>query len=185
MITYHDVEQGSPEWLEARKGKFTGSIAYKLLSSFGAGDHAKNVESDFKGTFATKRGSLLENEAIELYETITKEEVKHCGFVTNDAYSDCLFSPDGLTKTHLIEVKCFSEANHLEIWRAGSWLEIPRKILAQIQFGLMITELPAARLVIYNPKLMPVSRKFKIIEIPRSEATINNFRRILGGVKTI
>lgn len=168
MITIHDdIEQGSDAWHEARKDKFTGSNAYKLLSSFGAGDHAKSVTSDFKGNFHTKRGHLLESEAIELYEQISGQTVQTCGFVTNDAYPNALYSPDGLTDSHVIEVKCFSEAPHLAIYKAEDWMSVPVKILAQIYFGMMICEKQAARLIIYNPRL-DTQRAFRYIDIPHN-----------------
>lgn len=181
MITRHNIEQGSDVWHAARKDKFTGSNAWKLLSNNGDMAYARNQESDFTGNFHTERGHLLETEALEIYESITKSTVNHCGFVTNDLFTDCLYSPDGLTDTHVIEVKCFAEKHHLEIWNADSWLAIPKKILAQIQFGMLITELPAARLVIYNPKLDP-KKAFRIIDIPMIDKIQNNFKRILGGV---
>lgn len=180
MITYNDTEQGTPEWIEARTGKFTGSNAYKLLSSFGAHEYAKALESNFDGNFFTKRGHLLESEAIELYEQITKSTVQHCGFVTNDSFPDCLFSPDGLTDTHIIEVKCFGETPHMAIYNGT----IPMKILAQIHFGMMICEKQGGKLVIYNPKLEP-KKAFKIIDIAYSEKIVNNFKRILGAVQCL
>lgn len=175
------MPQGTPEWDAIRKGKITGSIAYRLLGSFGKGEHVFNGDSGFTGSFATERGHLLEDEAIEMYEAIKNETVQHYGFVTNDAYPDAGYSPDGLTDSHVIEVKCFSEKNHLEIWRADSWLAIPKKILAQIQFGILITERQGGRLVIYNPKL-EAKKALRIIEVPRVEKIQENFKRILKGV---
>lgn len=70
MITTHQVQQGSDEWKEARVGKYTGSNAYKLLSSFGATEYAKAINDSFTGNFHTERGHILEEEAVDLYETI-------------------------------------------------------------------------------------------------------------------
>lgn len=179
MITTHDIEQGSPAWHEARAGKFTGSNADKLLSSFGAHEYAKAIEASFTGNFHTKRGHILEDEAIELYTTITKQDVKHCGFVTNSEYPDCLYSPDGLTDTHIIEVKCFAEKAHMAIFKG----DIPRKVLAQVHFGMLICERKAGRLVIYNPDLQP-QKAFKIIEIAYDQRIQDNFKRILQGAQT-
>lgn len=175
MITLHSVEQGSPEWLEARRGKFTGSNAHKLLSSFGAHEYAKAIEDSFTGNYYTARGHILEDEAIELYETISGDTVSHCGFVTNSLYPDALYSPDGLSDDHLIEVKCFGARPHLAIYNG----DIPLKILAQIHFGMLITGKRAARLVIYNPELDD-RMAFKIIDIAHNDNIANNFKRILG-----
>lgn len=181
MVTLHDVLQGSPEWLAARENMYTGSNAYKLLTSFGAGDHAKAVHSEFKGNFHTMRGHLLEDEAIELYEAITNTKVSHIGYITNDFYNNCLYSPDGFTDSHLIEVKCFSEKPHMELWNAKSTLEIPLKILAQIYYGMMITEKRKARLVIYNPRL-EAKKAFKITDIDYEPLINKRLTKILTEV---
>lgn len=179
MITLHDdIEQGTPEWHAAREGKFTGSNAHKLLSSFGAGDHARSVEGSFGGNFYTARGHLLEDEALELYHQITRERIKHCGFVTNDRYPSCLYSPDGLTGERVLEVKCFTEIGHLALYNANDWLQLPKKILAQIHYGMMICEKRKARLIIYNPRLDP-KQAFKFIDIPYSQTIHTRLSNIL------
>jgi len=175
MITEHQVAQGTSEWHEARRGKFTGSNAYKLLGTFGASEYAKALQASFKGNYFTKRGHLLEDEAIELYEAIKRTPVSRIGFVTNDLYPDCLYSPDGLTADIVVEVKCFNEKEHRKI--AGG--DIPMKVLAQIHFGMLITERKAAHLVIYNPDLEP-EHALKIIDVKFNKAIADNFKRILS-----
>ena len=175
MIAEHQVTQGSEAWLQARIGRFTGSNAYKLLGSFGASEYAKAIEQSFKGNFYTKRGATLEPQAIELYERITKTKVSTCGFVTNSKYPTALYSPDALTDTLVIEVKCFNEQGHSDIAKG----DIPLKVLAQIYFGMLITERKAAHLVIYNPDL-DAKDAFKIIPIKYNPAIQANFRRILN-----
>lgn len=175
MITIHDnVEQGSDEWLTARSKKYTGSNAYKLLSSFGKGEHALAGISDFTGNFFTKRGHLLEDDAIDLYENINDIVVMRPGFVTNTDYPDCLYSPDGLTDDHLLEVKCFGNEPHLKIVNGT----IPLKIQAQIHFGMMICGKQAARLIVYNPKLPP-TQAYKCIDIAYNPMITKRFEKIL------
>lgn len=175
MITTYDVIQGTPEWLELRQGKYTGTSAEKLLKH-GATSYALTEASDFSGNFHTQRGHTLEEEAIELYEAIRHVTVERPGFITNDQFPKCGYSPDGLLTDLLIEVKCFSEAKHMEVYRG----DIPLKIMAQVQFGLLICELPRANLIIYHPKLEP-KYALKIIDIKANKAAHNNFRRILNG----
>lgn len=172
MIKVHEVEQGTDEWHELRAGKYTGSNAHKLLK-FGRIDYAI-TERGFGGNFFTKRGHVLEDEAIEIYEQITGTIVDRVGFVTNSQWPNCGYSPDGISGEVLIEVKCFNEAKHLKI--AGG--DIPLEILAQIYFGMLITGKRIAHLIIYNPDLDP-KRAFKIIEVKYKRAVINNFKRIL------
>lgn len=174
MITLHSLLQGSPEWHQARKGMFTGSNAHKLLGSFGASEYAKAIEQSFTGNFYTKRGHLLESECIEFYEAITKTSVATCGFVTNSKYPTALYSPDGLTDSLVVEVKCFNEKEHMKIYNG----DIPLKVLAQVYFGMMICEKKAAHLVIYNPSL-EAKDALKIIPIKYNKAIADNFKRIL------
>lgn len=182
MITLHNVEQGSPEWHALREGLYTGEKAHLLLK-YGKIDYALNHLNTFKGNRWTERGHLLEGEAIELYEKIRQINVLRPGFVTNDKYPDMGYSPDFLDSA-LGEVKCFDEPNHMELIRAKRQDDIPLKILAQIYFGLVITELPLAYLIPYNPKIKEVKDRFKIIEIKPKRVIINNFNKImLGGRK--
>lgn len=173
MITVHEITQGSKEWHEIREGKYTGSNAHKLLK-FGRSAFAITEESNFRGNFHTRRGHLLEDEAIELYETITKHSVDRPGFVTNSLFDNCGYSPDGLDGQTLLEVKCFSEAKHLKLYNG----DIPLEVLAQIYFGMLICGLKQAKLIIYNPELDP-KLAFKIIDVKYRPAILNNFKRIL------
>lgn len=187
VITLHDIEQGSQEWLDARVDMYTGSNAHKLLTKLGAADlqYAKSQESSFGGNFWTERGHLLEEEAIELYEAIKGVKVQRTGFVTNSQFPGCLYSPDGLLMANgrLIEVKCFDELHHMELIRAKKALDVPLKILAQTHYGMTITALPDTDLIAYNPKMENVKDKFKIIPIKRDRVITNNFKRILQPVK--
>lgn len=177
MITIHQVEQGSSEWDDAREGKYTGSNAHKLLGSFGATAYAEAVKSSFGGNFHTKRGHILEDEAIELYELIERTSVDRPGYVTNSLYPRCLYSPDGIDGVYLLEVKCFTEKKHMPIFEG----DIPLTVRAQIHFGMLITGKKKARLIIYNPDL-DASVAYKRIDIARDPAIQRNFKRILQEV---
>jgi hypothetical protein len=185
-IIYHDIEQGSEEWNKGRHGNFTGSNAYKLLSTFGAGSHAMSVESFFGGNFHTERGHILEDEAIELYNEIYGVSVQFTGFVTNNKYPNCLYSPDGYLDDKIIEVKCFSPKKHLEL------IKNPKlEVLAQCHFGQLILEKNLTHLVAYCPKpknwndeqdgewLVPLDKMFVVIPIKRDKDIQNNFKRII------
>lgn len=180
MIQIHQTDQGSESWLELRRGLYTGSNAHKLLKH-GAIDYSLNEGAGtFKGNFHTRRGHILEDEAIELYQKIKNIDVLRPGFVTNTKYPKAGYSPDGLTDSLVIEVKCFAEKKHMQLYNG----DIPLEVLAQVYFGMLICEKPAAHLVIYNPSLDPdkytVKEQFKIIEIKNRRAVMQNFRRILA-----
>jgi YqaJ-like viral recombinase domain len=174
MVTIHSVPQGSDSWHALRAGKYTGSNAWKLLR-YGAIDYALTEQSSFNGNFYTKRGHILEDEAIELYEAITGRHVERPGFVTNDEFPSCGYSPDGLDLTPTLEVKAFNIEKHLRIING----DIPFEVLAQVHFGLLICDRSCANLLPYNPDVENPKEAFKIITIKRNRNIINNFKRIL------
>jgi hypothetical protein len=152
VITYHYIEQGSQEWLDAREGKYTGSNADKLLSNIDDREYAKAKQTGFGGNFWTKRGHLLEDQAIELYEeikgvkVIRNEDGMKVGFVTNSLFPLGLYSPDGLLEDRNLEVKSFSVSEHLKLIAAPSV-----KVLAQVHLGMVITGKRLTDLIAYNP----------------------------------
>lgn len=197
MITLHDVEQGSPLWHQLRDPRYTGSHGDKVLK-FGTIEYSR-AESQFGGNFWTERGHVLEAEAIEIYQQITEsvgirlESGRKVGFVTNSKYPECGYSPDDFYPDHTVEVKSFDEVEHMKLINAKTVHDIDFKILAQIHFGLLITEKPYCHLLPYNPKFsrkeLPdgspnpnydVLKAFKIITIKANPKIKANFRRILA-----
>lgn len=183
MIQIHDLEQGTDAWHDLRSGKYTGSNADKLLA------HATQVKivdgvatkyalteiTGFGGNFYTRRGHILEDEALELYQAICGAKIARPGFVTNSAFPSCGYSPDGLCDDRTIECKAFNEAKHMKML-AG---DIPLKVLAQCHFGMLICGKKLCDLLIYNPDL-DAEVAFKIIPIKFNRDIANNFKRILA-----
>lgn len=161
MITYHDIEQGTPEWKELRADRYTGSNADKLLQYAGRtrltdGEitpYAIAEITGFKGNFYTRRGHLLEDQAIALYQKITGEtgiridDNRRVGFVTNEKYPHCGYSPDDIYPDKTIEVKAFEVKKHLAMIEG----DIPLKVLAQCYFGMLICDKKLCDLLLYNP----------------------------------
>lgn len=186
MITIHEVNQGSDEWHELRSGKYTGSNADKLLAHASSLKIVDGVTSryslteitGFGGNFFTQRGHILEDEALELYEAITKHKVSRPGFVTNSKWPTCGYSPDGHDETLglPLEVKCFNQEKHMKMFKG----DIPVKILAQIYFGQFVWEKKGARLVIYNPDIEDAKYCLKVIDIKYNRNIMNNFKRVLA-----
>lgn len=175
MITIHQVQQGTEEWDVLRDGRYTGQNAGKLLK-FGAIKYSRTSTTKFGGNFHTRRGHTLEDEAIELYEQIKKVTVQRAGFVTNDKYPNCGYSPDGLTEDRTIEVKAFGEERHK---KNAEYLEF--EIKAQTYFGQVICEKKLTDVLLYNPDL-PAKDALKIITVKASRAVHSNMkRRIRGG----
>ena len=204
-ITLHDVDQGSDEWLELRDDMFTGGGADKLLQHSTKTKFVNGVSSNyavseitkFNGNFYTKRGHVLEDEAIDIYQRIKKEigirldSGRKVGFVTNSRYPGCGYSPDDLYADRTLEVKAFKKDLHLKLI-AG---DIPFKILAQIHYGMLICNVKLCDFIPYNPDFAKKrividgelvdnpdydpKKAFKIIPIKYNPAIAANFKRIL------
>lgn len=166
-ITYHDVKQGSPAWLELRKDLWTGSKAVRLLQN-----KSLPQESDWEGNNATRRGKMLEIAAIREYERLYKRYVARPGFVTNSTYTNAGYSPDGIDGGWLLECKAFNGVRHEDLVAE----KIPLAILCQIYFGMIITGLRKARLLAFNPEY---KYQLTVIEIPYDKSIGDNIRKKL------
>lgn len=142
----HKVEQGTPEWLELRKGKMTASHA-QAIGNNGKGldsyimqimsEYHSNAEKEHYTNGDIERGLELEPQAREMYELETGKEVEQVGFIESDEYSGC--SPDGLVGDDGgIEIKCLNDLNHYKMIVNGE-KEIDSKYKWQIQMNLLIT----------------------------------------------
>lgn len=177
MVTVHKVEQGSDAWHELRKGLITASNAGELLRRGVNAAYLKNENSGaWGGNYWSKRGQILEHEAVEIYEQVKDCSVELAGFITNDRYPMCGYSPDGWEP--LIEVKCFAEAKHLMCLD-----DMPMEVYSQVQFGMMVSEKDATDVIFYNPDIEDNNLCFKIVRVPRDDRLIARFEQRLG-VKT-
>lgn len=168
MIRYYQFEQRSPIWHTYRKGRWTGSTAIDLL-------RGKPAPPESDSTYDNKymlRGRVLEPLAIEAYEHKYKLSVAHYGFITNTKYPHAGYSPDGVdTEETLIEVKCLGVEKHDKI--VSGEMPIPTEYQAQIQFGLLVSELTKAKLVLYNPDASTVMH---VIDVLPDKLTQNNLK---------
>lgn len=158
-----EVEQGSEKWHELRNKLLTGTDAYAILANKGyefiLRDKQKSV---FSGNYYTERGHRLEDEARIIYSDAI-EKVEVFGFITNDQYPLCGYSPDGLVgcpEEGLWECKAFKNDRHVKVNK-----ELDAHVLAQIQFGLLITELPWCDLTLYDPDMEELNDKFLVQRI--------------------
>lgn len=185
MITYYapeEIPQGSKKWHEVRNGLLTGTDAYDILQGKDL-DYILKVKnsSTFTGNYYTRRGHILENEAREIYsETI--QPVRTMGFIVNDKYPKCGFSPDGLILKEncksvydgLWECKAFNEKRHLKVYES-----LDDHVLAQIQFGLMITELSWCDLTLYNPDIEDIENVFLVKRVYADKTIQNRLKSLL------
>lgn len=151
---YGDVEQGSDQWHELRRGILTASTMGQLITAktikTAANDSSRSliaqlvseritgiVEDSYTG-FDMERGHLDEPLARDIYAKHTKVEVAEVGFIVREE-DGCRvgYSPDGLVgETGLIEIKSRLPKIHLKTILAG---EVPTEYIAQCQTGLFVT----------------------------------------------
>jgi hypothetical protein len=194
MITYN-VEQGTPEWLEARMGIPTASEFDKLLTPTGKpSTQGKAIahrlvaeiltgrpQSTWNGNADTERGKELEPDAVAFYEMLHGETTK-VGFITDDARTmGC--SPDRLVgEDGLLEIKCPAAHTHVEYMLTG----IDRGYMPQLQGQLLVTGRKWVDWMSYHPEMQPV-----IVRVTRNEAylellsvALEQFTKTMNEMKT-
>lgn len=158
-----NLEQGTPEWLEARLGIVTmskvGSLLVNGKSASGLGKDAYTymnqllgeritgeLDDSFQGNRHTERGNALEPLAKELYTGLTGNAVEEVGIILNRGAG---YSPDGLVGNDgLIEIKTKLPKYQVEVLLAN---EIPKEHIAQCQGGLWVSEREWIDFVSYWP----------------------------------
>ena len=138
-----EIQQQTPEWFQARKGKMTASHADcigangKGLESYIIQIMSETFSRADKEIFSnehTERGNELEATARNLYEFETAQDVTEVGFIIFNDYVGC--SPDGLVgQEGLIEIKCHSDPKFIKLLLDG---EIESKYIWQMQMQMQI-----------------------------------------------
>ena len=154
LTIYDELEQGTPEWLQARAGILTASTIGQLITTKtikpAMNDRSRglcqtliaeritgHVEPVFPNRAMT-RGTLLEPEARRIYAEQTGQDVNEVGFARLDTDTYTLgSSPDGLVgETGGIEIKSPSAKVHVSTVLSGA---IPDYNRAQVQAFLHVT----------------------------------------------
>jgi putative phage-type endonuclease len=106
------LEQRSPEWLEARKGKITASLAAACLGfdpyrgPLAAFNDIKGVKKQVENKHMAW-GTEFEAEARNAYECVSGNMVSETGLWVHPEYPWLAASPDGLVGAEgLCEIKC-------------------------------------------------------------------------------
>lgn len=183
----HNVEQGSPEWHEVRKGKLTASHA-TAIGNNGAGlktyveDIILNmfIEKEFKDSKDTIRGKELEPFARIAYEFETGNTVEEVGFIENCPFSGC--SPDGLMRSIKkgLEIKCRNNSKHYRILKTG---KVSSDTIWQMNMNMLVTGYESWDFVSYNPNF---KQSIFIKEFKRDETKIEKLKiGIENGIKML
>ncbi len=181
LLKIPQFEQRSPEWFNQRKDKLTSSDASTVL---GINPYSKEeellfkkcgIEKPFIGNVATLHGQKYEDEAIELYCSITNRTNYDFGLLcysdvynkdVNENHKFLAGSPDGIAINNcnededpvLLEVKC----PYRRPIKKGY---IPTYYVPQVQLNLYICDLEIADFIEYNPK----TQELNIVRIVRDD----------------
>ena len=147
-------------WLEARRGKITGTVLGKLFSKRDkkplTGYYeliAERIALPPSDENVMDRGHRLEDDAIARFakETGKIVETGHILWMREDNESIAV-SPDGVIgETEACEVKCLKSAHHIEAWLTK---EIPSEYEAQIlQYFIVNEKLQALYFIFYDPRM--------------------------------
>ena len=166
LTIYDQLEQGSTEWLEARRGIVTASTVGKLLT--GTGKVANNdtsraltetlVAERLTGrieyvhpTRDMERGTILEPFARDVYAQ-HYNPVQEIGFMVREDNGYRIgFSPDGLLDdVGFIEIKSRTPRIQINTFRRD---DVPAVNIPQIQCGLFVSGREFAHYVSYSPGL--------------------------------
>lgn len=172
------VEQKTPEWLELRKGKVTGTVLKRIVGTPKAQESAfwdllaerLTVSDGYENEAPMDRGVRLEQEARETFEKKTGKRVEVVGFVLSDFSKEVGYSPDGMIRKGKrwpedIEVKCLSSGNHVRAWRTG---KIPPDYMDQVIHGFMVNdELETRHVVFFDPRI--TVKPYFVIKVERGD----------------
>jgi len=171
-----DLEQGSEEWLEYRKGKISGTILGDVYSKRGGRKigfyqliaDRLGLEPDDENRM--DRGLRLEDEAIEEFEKQTGLKVEQDGICVSDFDERVINSPDGLIEKDgkyigAVEIKCISPARHIQ---AIVEKKIPAEFESQvIQYFVVNDDLETLYFIFYDPRI--TCKPYYCIEVKREE----------------
>lgn len=180
MSKFIDVIQGSDEWFELRKGKFTASNIKDLFMSPTTAGYEKAiykvvferlsgalVESEFKSAYM-QRGNDLEQQAREAYELITFNKVDNGGFFEMSEWIGA--SPDGLiNEDGLLEIKCPAYNTMINYLIKK---ELPKEYYYQVHSQILICDKKYCDFFAYHPNLDKV-----IIRVERDEKICNEINK--------
>ncbi len=148
------------EWLDARRGRITGTRAGSLVSKRDKkplkGFYeiiAERVAIPYNGENVMSRGIRLEEEAIGRFTKETGKKVNTDLVIwSRDDNQNIAISPDGfIGKTEAVEVKCLNSASHLEAWLKQ---EVPAEYEFQVlQYFIVNDKIKTLYFIFYDPRM--------------------------------
>ena len=182
----YDMEQGSPEWHQIKKLKFSASHANTIIAN-GKGlqtlvdemlteHYSSGAYEEYSEAFKNphiQRGNKYEDKARQIYELETGNKVKQVGFVELDEHVGV--SPDGLVNDDgLVEIKNPSDKVFFKLVETR---KIDKKHLDQMQMQMFVTQRSWCDYFAFNPNFDPCYVK---IRVPKD---IEVFKQIVEGLQ--
>lgn len=176
----HNLQQGTDEWFDIRKGKMTASNAYTIsVAGKGLDTYIKTIVADLFASQkeesykskAMERGNELEAQAKSIYELNNDIDIENVGFIEYSEFIGC--SPDGLINDDGgIEIKCINNKDYFQLLLGEEMPDVSH--IWQVQMCLMITGRKWWDLVYYNPafkqstfitRIVPEKDKFEKLKV--------------------
>lgn len=179
-----DCEQGSAQWLDARRGKITASRIADVLDTLkkgGEGASRRNYRIELLAERLSGRsedhyvspemawGTEYEAIARASYEVERDAMVDQLGFVLHPTLDYAGSSPDGLVGADGgVEIKCAKTTTHIKWMLAGG---VPEEHQAQCLWNMLCCERQWWDFISYDPRL-PDGLKMFIVRMNRDGARI-------------
>lgn len=183
------MEQRSPEWFEARKGKVTASRIGDILNTIRNGNWAAS-RKHYAAQLVSERlsdkppepftneyiewGIAQEAPAKEAYIKATGNAVDEVGFINHPTIASAGASPDGLiAHDGLLEIKCPTTATHIERLLGA---DIPESYRLQMLWQMACTGRRYCDFVSFDPRL-PEDMQLFTLRFDRDDQEIERVER--------
>lgn len=162
------------DWMNARRGKITGSRLKDIIVKRGTGKKigfyeliAERLGIPANDENAMARGTRLEEEAVARFVKETKKKVNTDLVIwQRDDNESIAISPDGyIGDTEAVECKCLSSARHIEAFLTG---QVPDEYKDQaLQYFIVNDKLKKLYFVFYDPRVL--AKDYFTLEIKRKD----------------
>lgn len=182
-----NIEQGTPEWFQARAGIPTGSCFGKIVTPLGKASDQRDKymrhiagewlmgkpDPDGYRSYWMDRGNQLEPQARAAYSFERQVDVQIAGFVYQDVLRRCGVSPDGLIdRNGGLEIKSPTIHVHVENLLRQ---KMPNQYIPQVQGCMWVCEREWWDFMSYHPDMEPM-----IVRISRDDAYIKKLSDAIG-----
>lgn len=181
-MDFIEGNQGDDRWAMLRLGNVTASNVARIMPSKKTGKYQADREA-YKFEIITERltnipmprfqseamrwGTLNEPYARQMYEAVTKSEVRQVAFVQHESMLNVGVSPDGLVGIDgMIEIKCPHTKTHIETIISETWNP---DYYDQMTMQMGVGKRKWNDFTSFDPRL-PEDMKIFIVRVPLDEA---------------